>query len=77
MCLKCVVINNVQNAQIGAPLGAGGHNTTNHACSSAKSAAGSACVCPLATTETKPCALATTTGRPRKEDPNALKKPIH
>ncbi|KAG6580964.1 hypothetical protein SDJN03_20966, partial [Cucurbita argyrosperma subsp. sororia] len=62
------------NAQIGAPLGAGGHNTTNHACSSAKSAAGSACVCPLATTETKPCALATTTGRPRKEDPNALKK---
>ena len=49
-----------------------------HACSSAKSAAGSACVCRLATMETKPFVLATTTGRQRKEDPNALKKtPIH
>ncbi|CAK9322659.1 unnamed protein product [Citrullus colocynthis] len=66
--------SNPSNAQIDVPLDAEKHSTTSHACSSAKSAAGSACVCRLATMETKPFALATTTGRQRKEDPNALKK---
>ncbi|KAG7022220.1 hypothetical protein SDJN02_15950, partial [Cucurbita argyrosperma subsp. argyrosperma] len=63
-----------RNAQVGAPLDAGGHSTTNHACSFAKNAAESACACRRVTMETKAFALATTTGRQRKEGPNALRK---
>ncbi|KAK9926012.1 hypothetical protein M0R45_023268 [Rubus argutus] len=48
------------------------HSTTNHACSSARNAVLSVCVFLLASMATKLCALATTTGRPRKEDPNVL-----
>ena len=66
-------VSKPSNAQIDVPHGVEEHNTTSHACFSAKSAAGSACVCRLATMETKPFVLATTTGRQRKEDPNALK----
>lgn len=49
-------------------------NTASHAYSFATSAARSVCVCPLATMATRLCALATTIGRPRKEDLNALKQ---
>ncbi|KAG5536613.1 hypothetical protein RHGRI_024138 [Rhododendron griersonianum] len=51
------------------------HSTRNHACSSATNVAQSACVFPMATTGTRVHALATTTGRPRKEAPNALRIP--
>lgn len=61
-----------QSAQINVQGGAAGHSTTNHACSSARNAAGSACVFPLVSMVTKLYALATTTGRPNKEDQNAL-----
>ena len=47
-------------------------NTTSPACFSVRSAAGHACVCPRGIMVIKLCALATTTGRPRKEDPSAL-----
>ncbi|PON93590.1 hypothetical protein TorRG33x02_105740 [Trema orientale] len=60
------------NARENAQGDAAKHNTTNHACFSAKNAATSAFVCLLATMATKLCALATTTGRPREEDPSAL-----
>ncbi|OVA13370.1 hypothetical protein BVC80_285g107 [Macleaya cordata] len=53
--------------------GAARRSTTSHACSSVRSAAGLACVCPQVSMATKLCALATTTGRPRKEDPSALR----
>ncbi|KAL0450549.1 UNVERIFIED_CONTAM: hypothetical protein Slati_1611300 [Sesamum latifolium] len=43
------------------------HSTTSPACSSVKSAAESAFACPRAFMATKLFALATTTGRPRKE----------
>ncbi|XXG55434.1 hypothetical protein AAC387_Pa03g3102 [Persea americana] len=56
----------------GAHTDARQRHTGNHACSSASSAALSACVFLLALMETSRPALATTTGRPRKEDPNAL-----
>ncbi|XVE61071.1 hypothetical protein DITRI_Ditri06bG0010400 [Diplodiscus trichospermus] len=48
------------------------HNTRSHACSSATSAAPSACVCRRELMETSKFALATTIGRPREEDPSAL-----
>ncbi|KAL3526527.1 hypothetical protein ACH5RR_011183 [Cinchona calisaya] len=64
-----------RNARHNARGGAAGPSTTSHACSSVKSAAESACACPQAIMGTKPCALATTTGRPRKEDPSALRSP--
>ncbi|KAK6920872.1 hypothetical protein RJ641_014550, partial [Dillenia turbinata] len=49
-----------------------GHSTTSHACSSARNVAQHASVCLLVTMATSKYALATTTGRPRKVDPNAL-----
>ncbi|KAK1383618.1 Gibberellin-regulated protein 5 [Heracleum sosnowskyi] len=61
-----------RSARINVQGGAAGHSTTNHACSSARNAAGSACVFPLVSMVTKLYALATTTGRPNKEDQNAL-----
>ncbi|KAE8694343.1 putative transcription factor [Hibiscus syriacus] len=48
-------------------------STTNHACSSVRNAAGLACVCHQGIMGTNKFALVTTTGRPRKEAPNALK----
>ncbi|XVF58272.1 hypothetical protein PTKIN_Ptkin07bG0051700 [Pterospermum kingtungense] len=61
-----------QNAHHSARGGAARPNTISLACSSVRNAAANACVCPLDIMETKLCALATTTGRPRKEDPSAL-----
>ncbi|KAF4357864.1 hypothetical protein F8388_026454 [Cannabis sativa] len=60
------------NAQENAQEDAAKHNTINLACSSAKNAATSAYVFLLAIMATKLYAPATTTGRPRKEDPSAL-----
>ncbi|KAK9277801.1 hypothetical protein L1049_027357 [Liquidambar formosana] len=59
------------SAHLSAREGVARHSTANHACFSAKNAAQSACAFPLATMVTRLCALAITTGRPRKEDPNA------
>jgi hypothetical protein len=61
-----------QNVHQGAPPGAQPQHTRSHACSSAKSAVQSACVCLPARMGTNSLALATTTGRPREEGPNAL-----
>ena len=60
-----------QNAHQNARGDVARHNTTSHACSSARNAATSAFVFLLASMATKLCALATITGRPREEDPNA------
>ncbi|ERM97228.1 hypothetical protein AMTR_s00119p00075570 [Amborella trichopoda] len=49
------------------------HSITSHACSFAKSVAGNVSVCPLASMATSRFVLATMTGRPRGEDPNAPK----
>lgn len=62
-----------QNAHRNAAGDAARHSIINHACSSAKNAVRSAYACLQATTETKVCAPATTTGRPSVEAPNALK----
>ncbi|KAK7355222.1 hypothetical protein VNO80_14472 [Phaseolus coccineus] len=48
------------------------HSTRSHVCSSAKSVVRNACVCPLEPMATRRYAPATTTGRPKGEDPNAL-----
>jgi len=61
----------VANAQGGAQ----GHNTRSPASSSATSAVQPACVCPQVSMATRESALVTTTGRPREEDPSALKLP--
>ncbi|KAL2335508.1 hypothetical protein Fmac_016721 [Flemingia macrophylla] len=63
---------NDKNALHNAREGVAGHSTTSPACFSARSAAENAYVCPRGIMGTKLCALATTTGRPRKEAPNAL-----
>ena len=65
-------VSRATNAHHSAQGGAARPNTTSLACSSARNAAASACVCPQVSMGTRLCALATTTGRPRKEDPNAL-----
>ncbi|KAL6551561.1 hypothetical protein OROGR_007715 [Orobanche gracilis] len=62
------------NAPRNARGDAAGPNTTNPACSSVKSAAKSASACPLDFMATKLFALATTIGRPKKEDQNALEE---
>ncbi|XP_027920442.1 uncharacterized protein LOC114178624 isoform X2 [Vigna unguiculata] len=46
-------------------------NTRNRVCFSARSVVRSACVCLLELMATSRFALATTTGRPKEEDPNA------
>ncbi|KAJ0042283.1 hypothetical protein Pint_19224 [Pistacia integerrima] len=51
-------------------------NIISHACSSVRSVAKSAFVCPQVSMATNKSALATTTGRPRREAPNALKLKI-
>ncbi|WVY98842.1 hypothetical protein V8G54_030993 [Vigna mungo] len=48
------------------------HSTRNHVCSSARSVVPNVCVFPLEPTATRKYAPATTTGRPKGEDPNAL-----
>ncbi|KAL2326028.1 hypothetical protein Fmac_025086 [Flemingia macrophylla] len=53
------------------PQDARTHITRSHACSSVKSAVPNACVCHLEPTATRRSALATTTGKPKGEDPNA------
>ncbi|KAL6287870.1 hypothetical protein ACE6H2_012260 [Prunus campanulata] len=60
------------NARHNARGDAARPNTTSPACSSVRNAAKSVCVCPQGIMGTKMCALATTTGRPSKEDPSAL-----
>ncbi|KAI8031567.1 Protein RSI-1 [Camellia lanceoleosa] len=55
------------------PAGARRHRTRSRACSSASSAAPNACVCRRGLMATNKHALATTTGRPNKAVPNALK----
>ncbi|KAH1114444.1 hypothetical protein J1N35_007822 [Gossypium stocksii] len=62
----------MQSADLAAVKDVQTRNTRSHACSSARSAAPSACVCRQAPTETSKSALATTIGRPREEDPSAL-----
>ncbi|KAF8395645.1 hypothetical protein HHK36_019595 [Tetracentron sinense] len=61
----------LKNAHLVAPQDAQRQHTRSHACSSAKSVAPSACACLPAHMETSSSALATITGRPRGEDPNA------
>ncbi|KAK6244233.1 hypothetical protein QUC31_010642 [Theobroma cacao] len=61
-----------KSAALAALLDVQRHNTGSHACSSARSAAPSACVCHQELMETSNSALATTIGRPREEDPSAL-----
>ncbi|XP_022640737.1 uncharacterized protein LOC106771576 isoform X2 [Vigna radiata var. radiata] len=48
------------------------HSTRNHVCSSARSVVPSVCVFLLEPMATRRYAPATTTGRPKGEDPNAL-----
>ncbi|KAK5835242.1 hypothetical protein PVK06_010929 [Gossypium arboreum] len=62
-----------QNVHHSARGDAAKPNTINHACSSVRNVATNACVCPLVIMGTKLFALATTIGRPKKEDPSALK----
>jgi len=52
------------------------HSTRSHVCSSARSVVRNACVCPLEPTATRRYAPVTTIGRPKGEDPNALKSSI-
>ncbi|KAF3783088.1 hypothetical protein EJ110_NYTH33111 [Nymphaea thermarum] len=71
-------VMNVQHSQKSALMSARGdaprHSITRPACSSAKSAAASACVSHLATMATSRPVLAITTGRPRGVAPNALEQ---
>ncbi|KAL5143553.1 hypothetical protein HKD37_09G026478 [Glycine soja] len=67
-----VEVSRVTNAHHNARGDVARPNTTSPACFSVRSAAGNACVCPRGIMVIKLCALATTTGRPRKEDPSAL-----
>ncbi|KAK7344977.1 hypothetical protein VNO77_15293 [Canavalia gladiata] len=63
--------NSFKNAVLVAQTDAPAHTTRSHACSSARSAVPNACVCLLELMETKRCARAITTGRPKEEAPNA------
>lgn len=65
-----------QNALHSAREDAARHSITNHACSSVRNVARSVCAFLRVSMVIKPSALATTTGRPRKEDPSALKSII-
>uniref|UniRef100_M1D6F7 Gip1 n=1 Tax=Solanum tuberosum TaxID=4113 RepID=M1D6F7_SOLTU len=62
-----------QNVYHNVRGGVARHSTTSHACSSAKNVATSVCVFHLVLMETRLFVPVTTTGRPRKEDLNALK----
>ncbi|RRT61476.1 hypothetical protein B296_00017327 [Ensete ventricosum] len=60
------------NAHLNAQGGAQRHNTTSHACFSARSVALNASVYPQVSMATKESALATTTGRRKEGVQNAL-----
>ncbi|ONK73872.1 uncharacterized protein A4U43_C03F440 [Asparagus officinalis] len=64
-------VSKATNAKVSATGGAQRLNTENPASSSATSAVQSASAFPLVSMATKESAPATTTGRPRKGDPNA------
>ena len=72
-----VFVLNDQNARHNARGDAARRSIISHACSSVRSVAVSACAYHQAFTATKQCALATTTGRPRKEVLNALRLLLH
>ncbi|BAT83371.1 hypothetical protein VIGAN_04051000 [Vigna angularis var. angularis] len=73
-----VGVSRVTNAHHNARGDATRPNTTSPACFSVRSAAGSACVFLRVIMVIRLCALATTTGRPRREDPSALElQPQH
>ncbi|KAG4926437.1 hypothetical protein JHK82_052236 [Glycine max] len=67
-----LAVSKASNAHHNAQGGVARPSTTSPACFSVRSVVGSAYVCHRGIMGTKQCALATTTGRPRKEDPNAL-----
>ncbi|KAL3629369.1 hypothetical protein CASFOL_026591 [Castilleja foliolosa] len=67
-------LKSFQNAPLSARGDAGGPNIISPACSSVRSAAKSAFACPRGIMVTKLFALATTIGRLKKEDQNALDK---
>jgi len=70
MFLECTKLQNVAHAaQVDVQI----RNTRNRVCFSARSAVPSACVCLLELMATSRFALATITGRPKEEDPNAPK----
>lgn len=63
----------MQIANQDAPIDAQQHRTRSHACSSVLSAVPNASASLLEFMATSKFALATTIGRPRKDDPSALK----
>ncbi|GFQ02889.1 protein gast1 [Phtheirospermum japonicum] len=65
---------NLKNVHQDAQIDAQRHHSRSHAWSSAKNVVQSVCVCHLAHMGTSKFALATTTGKPRKVDQNALEK---
>ncbi|XWS40878.1 hypothetical protein CRYUN_Cryun17cG0033800 [Craigia yunnanensis] len=71
--IMALEVSRATNVHHSARGGAARPNTISHACSSVRNAVRNACVFLQGIMGTKLCALATTTGRPRKEDPSALK----
>lgn len=67
-----ILFTNLQIASRNAHTDARRHRTRSRACSSARNAARNVCAFLRALSATKKPALAITTGRPRKEDQNAL-----
>ena len=66
-------VSSLTNVHLSAQGGVARHSTINHACSSVRNVAGHAFVFLQGIMGTNKFALATTTGKPRKEAPNALK----
>uniref|UniRef100_A0A6N2K5W8 VAN3-binding protein-like auxin canalisation domain-containing protein n=1 Tax=Salix viminalis TaxID=40686 RepID=A0A6N2K5W8_SALVM len=73
--LKAALI--LKSVDLAALIDAPRQPSRSHACSSAKSAVQSACVCPQELMETSNLVPATTIGRPREEVPSALEDPAH
>lgn len=71
--VKTIMVYMMQSVPPVVRLGARKQLTRNPACSSARNAAPSACAFLQEHTETSNSAPATTTGRPREEDPSALR----
>ncbi|GER46040.1 cytotoxic and regulatory T-cell molecule [Striga asiatica] len=76
LCLLFIVsiLAQKQNVEEDAEIDAQRHRSRSHACFFARNAAQSVCVCHLARTVTSKFALATTTGRPKGVDQNALEQ---
>ena len=74
LSLTLIVLCNDQNVHHNARGGVARPSTISHACSSVRSAARSASAFPQGIMGIKLCALATTTGRPRKEGLSALEQ---